>query len=58
MASRRKLEVEEAQTEETSEAKISFAEACVIVTTLALVLGIVFILYKLGSTYNAGPFGG
>ena len=58
MASRRKLEVEEAQTDEPTGPGMSFEEACVIVTTLALFIGLICILIKMGSSYDAGPFAG
>ena len=57
MASRRrKLDVQEAQTEEKEGLKINMEEGCVYVTTLALVIGILVILIKLGADYGAGPF--
>ena len=58
MASKRKLEVEEAPVEESKGTGISFEESCVIVTTLALICGIICILWKLGVNYDAGPFAG
>ena len=57
MASRRKLEVEEAQTEEPTGPGISLEECCVIVTTIALFIGLICILIKMGLSYDAGPFG-
>ena len=58
MAARRRLEVEEATAKEDVGPKLKFEEACVLVTTVALVAGIIMILIKLGSTYDAGPFAG
>mgnify|MGYP003573029687 CR=1 FL=1 len=56
MASRRKLDVEEAPSGEEAQSKIKFEEACILVTFVALIAGVVMILLKMGSTYNAGPF--
>ncbi len=49
---RRKLKVEDVQEAKDSKPLISFPEACIFVTTLALILGIAMILFK----YN-GNFG-
>ncbi len=57
MASRRKLDVEEVNEEVDAGSGIKFEESIVIVTTVALICGIVSILWKLGSSYGAGPFG-
>lgn len=56
MASRRRLDVEEVNDQESEDSGVKFEEGLVIVTTLALVCGIVFILMKLGSSYAVGPF--
>jgi len=56
MASRRKLDVEEVNDQEDASSGMKFEEGLVIVTTLSLVCGIVFILMKLGSSYGIGPF--
>jgi|GEM_PF-3294122 len=53
MASRRKkkLQVEDVQEEVEAKPLMSFPEACVFVTTLALVVGVVLIIVKAQSTY-------
>ena len=58
MASRkRKLEVEETSPEEESKGpSIHFEEACILVTTVALLAGIVVIFLMLGQRFGAGPF--
>jgi hypothetical protein len=48
--------VEEASSGEDQQPKIKFEEACILVTFVALIVGIVMILLKMGSTYDAGPF--
>ena len=58
MASRRKLDVEEASPQQEGGPKIKFEESCVYVTTAALVCGIIMILIMLGADFGAGPFGG
>ena len=58
MASRKKLSVEETRKDETEGLKIKFEEACVIVTTVALVIAIIAVFWMMGSHYDAGPFGG
>ncbi len=58
MASRKKLDVEDASSAEEEGSKIKFEESCVLVTTIALIGGIVMILLKMGWSYNVGPFAG
>lgn len=58
MASRRKkLDVEEAATEETQGSGMKMEEVCVFVTTASLVLGIIMVLIVWGRDYAGGPFG-
>lgn len=57
MASRRKLKVEEAATDQESGPKLSFEEACVFITTVTLFCGIVMIMILMGRDFDAGLFG-
>lgn len=57
MASRkRKLEVEETSAEEPKGPSIGFEDACILVTTVALLAGIVVIFLMLGQRFDVGPF--
>ncbi len=60
MASRRKkkLDVEETTVAEEEGSKIKFEEACVLVTTVTLICGIVVIFIMLGGHYGIGPLAG
>ena len=53
MASRRKkkLKVEDVQEEREQKALMTFPEACILVTTVALVCGIAMIIIKMQATY-------
>lgn len=56
MASRRKLDVEETTGNESEGPKIKFEEACILVTTIALICGVVMIWLKSMSSFGEGPF--
>ena len=56
MASRRKLDVEEAAGKESEGPKIKFEEACILVTTIALICGIIMVWLKSMSSFGEGPF--
>lgn len=56
MASRRKLDVEEAAGKESEGLKIKFEEACILVTTVALICGIIMVWLKSMSSFGEGPF--
>lgn len=54
MASRRnkkKLKVEDVQEEVAAKPLMSFPEACILVTSIALIIGIALIFLKMQSTY-------
>jgi len=57
MASRRKLEVQDAGAEKKEGLNLKFEEVCVLDTTTALVLGILMILIMMGKNFDAGLFG-
>ena len=56
MASRRRLEVEETSSQEEQGPKIKFEEACILVTTVALLCGVVIIWLKAMASFGEGPF--
>ena len=57
MASRRRLKVEEAATDQDTTAKVSFEESCIYTTTVALVVGIIMVMILMGRDFDAGMFG-
>jgi len=58
MASRRKLEVEDVAEQEVSGSSMKLEDVLIIITLITLICGIVCIMLKLGSDYDAGLFKG
>lgn len=51
-ARRKKLKVEDVQEEVESKPLMSFPEACIVVTTVALICGIAMILFKYNESFG------